>query len=108
MESERQSTYDFIKEKAGTVPEISCYQSNGNEIQPISRSRLREQLQRNLASLNDSNLNQVVDRAFNYCRFAQRTVHESGLSSRDFNTITNNWQQLASRLNPILIRLQQN
>ncbi|GEM_PF-4909369 len=108
MESERLATYDFIKEKAGTVPEISCYQTVSNEIEPISRNALRSQLQTNLSQLNNSQLNQVVDRAFNYCRFAQRTVHDSGLSSTDFNNITNNWQQLAPLLNPIFIRLQQN
>jgi hypothetical protein len=108
MERERLATYDFIKEKAGTVPEISCYQTNNNnEIQPITRNTLREQLQGNLSQLSGSVLNQVVDRAFSYCRNAQKIVRDSGLNAQEFNNITGNWQQLEGRLNPLFMELQQ-
>jgi hypothetical protein len=106
MEGERQTTYDAIKKIAGTVPEIPCYENSNNTIQPITRNNLRSRLQSSLTQLNGSQLNQVVDQAFNYCRTAQQIVHDSGLSAQEFNNITNNWQQLQNRLNPIFIRLQ--
>ena len=108
MEQERLSAYDFIKQQAGTVPEISCYTANdNNEIQTISRNDLRSQLQDNLTQLNSSQLNQVVDRAFNYCQSAQRIVNENNLTPEEFNSITNNWQQLENLLYPIFMQLQQ-
>lgn len=106
METSRQSTYDDIKEIAGTVPEIPCYETRDNVIQPITRNNLRNRLQGSLNQLNGSQLNEVVDLAFNYCRTAQKVVHDSGLSAQEFNNISNNWQQLQNRLNPIFIRLQ--